>query len=140
MIGFLYSAVNFIRPIATYGLGALGLDKVVSWFSDKEKKTVANDGGNNSMTAWTWLKIFFIWLLPLGGFALIIFLIWKYIIRKFVLKPKRSYSSKKKRAKVGAVTRVRKALTGGGLKAQRLKNLAKARRAKAQKARARKKK
>ena len=139
MIGFFYSAVNFIRPIATYGLGALGLDKVISWFSDKEKEAVAKDGGNNSMTAWTWIKIFFIWLLPLGGFALVLFLLWKFVIRKFVLKPKRS-SYRRKPTRQGAITRVRKALTGGGLKAQRLKNLAKARRAKAQKARARKKK
>lgn len=139
MIGFLFQAVNFVRPIAIYGLGALGLDKVISWFSSKEQEAVAKDGGNDSVTAWTWLKVFFIWLLPLGGFVLIGFLLWKFVVRKFIIKSKRS-PYRRKHSKIGAVTRIRRAIAGGGVKAQRLRNLAKARAAKARKARARKNK
>lgn len=86
MIGILFRAVNFIKPIATYGLGALGLDKVVSWFSDKESETVSKAGGNEHMSVGAWLKILFLWTIPFAIFFLALWLLWKYVVRKYLWK------------------------------------------------------
>jgi hypothetical protein len=86
MIAFLFRAVNFLKPIATYGLGALGLDKVVSWFSDKESETVSKAGGNEHMTTGDWLKVLFIWIIPFAVFFLILWGLWKFVVRKYLWK------------------------------------------------------
>jgi hypothetical protein len=86
MIAFLFRAVNFLKPIATYGLGALGLDKVVSWFSDKESETVSKAGGNEHMSVGAWLKILFLWTIPFAVFFLALWLLWKFVVRKYLWK------------------------------------------------------
>lgn len=102
MIAILFRAVNFLRPIATYGLGALGLDKVVSWFSEKESETVSKEGGNDSMSVGAWLKILFLWLIPFAVFFVALWVLWKYVIRKYVFK-KRVQRKKRKNGTISGI-------------------------------------
>ena len=124
MIAILFRSVNFLKPVATYGLGALGLDKVVSWFNDKEAETISKEGGNDSMSVGAWLKILFLWLIPFAVFFVALWLLWKYVVRKYLWK-KRA----RRRRRTSAVKRLVSRITPkSSAKAKQLAALARGRR------------
>lgn len=125
MIAILFRAVNFLKPVATYGLGALGLDKVVSWFSDKEAETISKEGGNDSMSVGAWLKILFLWLIPFAVLFVALWLLWKYVVRKYIWKK----TTRRKRRRTSAVKRlVSRINPKSSAKAKQLAALARGRR------------
>lgn len=89
-----------VRPLGAYviaGFSAIGLDKVAGWFTSKEDSIEGGENPDGSVNGWSYLKLFLLWMLPLGTVVLIIVFLWKGIKilwRKF--GKKRSYRSQRR--------------------------------------------
>ena len=60
------------------------------------------EGGNDSMSVGAWLKILFLWIIPFAVFFVALWLLWKYVVRKYLWKK----TTRRKRRRAGTVSRL----------------------------------